>query len=218
MIGITRWLYERCVTLGVNFQFNTFAEVAEITALSPDVVILATGGMPELAQVPGAEELALSVWDVLSGDVVISPSVLVYDETGGQSWPTVAEFAANLYAAGVTISTDQRLISVERNGNKLSATIRNEYSAQVSTHTFDQVIIEAGTVPDVDHLDDLAPLAVNHGQADIQSLIEATQQPGLIDESPASGKFALFRIGDCVSARGIHAGMLDANRICQNLL
>jgi len=78
MIGITRWLYDRCVTLGVNFQFNTFAEVAEVTALSPDVVILATGGMPELAQVSGAEELALSVWDVLSGDVVIGPNVLVY--------------------------------------------------------------------------------------------------------------------------------------------
>gem|GEM_PF-1889443 len=177
---------------------------------------------------------------------MIGPNVLVYDETGGQSGPTVAEFAAetgaqvdlvtpdrmiaedvgvtnhaihlrNLYAAGVTISTDQRLIGVERNGNKLAATIRNEYSSQVSTQTYDQVIIEAGTVPDVDLFDDLVHLAVNHGQADIQSLIDATQQPGLLDESFASDKFTLFRIGDCVSARGIHAAMLDANRICQNL-
>ena len=64
--------------------------MAEVAALSPDIVILATGGMPELAQVSGAEELALSVWDVLSGDVVIGPNVLVYDETGGQSGPTVS--------------------------------------------------------------------------------------------------------------------------------
>jgi len=61
-------------------------------------------------------------------------------------------------------------------------------------------------VPDVDLFDDLVHLAVNHGQADIQSLIDATQQPGLLDESFASDKFTLFRIGDCVSGRFARAG------------
>ena len=31
---------------GVEFRFNTWAEAADVLALRPDVVIVATGGLP----------------------------------------------------------------------------------------------------------------------------------------------------------------------------
>ncbi|MEO9780417.1 MAG: NADH:flavin oxidoreductase [Sedimentitalea sp.] len=246
MIGITRWLYDRCVSLGVDFRFNTYAEAEDVMELVPDVVILAVGGMPESGQIDGGEMLGNSAWDVLSGEIPLGSKVLVYDETGGQSGPTVAEFIAgngsqvdivtpdrmiaedvgvtnhaihlrNLYGAGVNIKPDWRLLKIGRNGNRIIATIRNEYSAQEERRDYDQVVIETGTVPMDDLYDDLAPQSVNQGQADIDELICADEQSCLATDAAQQGNFALFRIGDCVSARGIHASMLDANRICKAL-
>lgn len=246
MIGITRWLYDRCSALGVIFRFNAYAEADDVLALSPDVVVLATGGMPELKQVAGGEQLGNSVWDILSGEVAVGARVLVYDETGGQSGPTVAEYIAatsgkvdlmtpdrmvaedvgvtnhaihlrNLYATGVTILPDRRLLSLERDGNQIKATNQNEYSAQDESRLYDQVVIEAGTVPLDDLYEELVSHSVNAGQSDIGSLIEGRRQPCLAGSRMPRAGFSLFRIGDCVSARGIHAAMLDANRICKEL-
>ena len=244
MIGITRWLYDRCVALGVQFRFNVYAESDDILTLGPDVVILATGGMPEMSQVEGGDQLANSTWDILSGEVAPGAQVLVYDETGAQSAPTVAEFLAaagskvvlmtpdrmiaqdvgvtnhaihlrNLYAAGVTIQPDLRLLRLDRDGNQVKATFQNEYSRKIEERSFDQIIVEAGTVPMDDLMDELATNALNGGEIDFSSFLQAQAQPYL--EEPSASGYALFRIGDCVSARGIHAAMLDANRLCQSL-
>lgn len=246
MIGITRWLYDRCQSLGVTFRFNTYAEAADIQDLSPDVVILATGGMPETGQITGGDMLGDSAWDVLSGEVPIGAHVLVYDETAGQSGPTIAEYIANagsrvdlmtpdrmiaedvgvtnhaihlrnLYGAGVTILSDWRLLKLGRNGNRISATIRNEYSNHEERRDYDQVVIETGTVPMDDLYDELATHSVNGGQIEIGLLIGGEQQACITNGSAQKRSFALFRIGDCVSARGIHAAMLDANRLCKAL-
>ncbi len=244
MIGITRWLYDRCMALGVTFRFNVFAERAEILALDPQVVILATGGMPELSQVEGGDDLGHATWDILSGEVAPGKNVLVYDETGGQSGPTAAEFLAragsqvdlmtpdrmiaqdvgvtnhaihlrNLYAANVVIKPDRRLTRLERDGNQIRATSQNEYSAGSATAHYDQVIIDAGTVPMDELFEDLASDAANQGVTDLAQLIQSAPQPG-VDQADAT-RFSLFRIGDCVSARGIHAATLDANRLCQRI-
>ena len=123
----------------------------------------------------------------------------------------------NLYATGVTILPDRRLLSLERDGNQIKATNQNEYSAQDESRLYDQVVIEAGTVPLDDLYEELVSHSVNAGQSDIGSLIEGRRQPCLAGSRMPRAGFSLFRIGDCVSARGIHAAMLDANRICKEL-
>lgn len=246
MIGITRWQSERCTELGVNFKFNVLAEHNDILAEYPDVVIIATGGMPDFSSIAGAEKYAHSVWDILSKDVQVLPKVLVYDETGSQSGPTVAEFLATegsivdlatpdrmiaedvgvtnhaihlreLYRSGVTIRPDSRLIEVSQNGNRLSAVFRNEYSDEESRYEYDQIIVEIGTAPLDELYQELAVKSVNQGQVDIESLLTGKAQPSLASINKDSNDFALFRIGDCVSARGIHAAVLDATRLCANL-
>lgn len=244
MVGITRWLYDRCVTLGVQFQFNFYADEDEILALRPDVVILATGGLPDLSVVEGGDQLACSTWDILSGEVTPGERCLVYDETGTQSGPTVAEYLTksgsvvvlatpdrmiaqdvgvtnhaihlrHLYEANVTIQPDQRLLRLERDGNQLRATFRNEYSGQEQSASYDQVVIEAGTVPMDDLFDELAKQATNGGTIDMERWLRAEDQASFKEIERSA--YNLFRIGDCVSSRGIHAAMLDANRLCQSI-
>ena len=45
MISIIDWRMSQCAARDVVFHFNTWAEAADVTALNPDVVIVATGGM-----------------------------------------------------------------------------------------------------------------------------------------------------------------------------
>lgn len=242
MLGIARWLHDRCESLGVAFQFNRFVDDPDDLEDQPDIVILATGGMPDLSTVEGAEDHAATVWDILSGETAPAGRVLVYDETGSQSGPTCAEFLAakearvelvtpdrmiaedvgvtnhaihlrNLYAAGVAIKPDSRLIRVLASGNALEASFVNEYSGERRTETYDQIVVETGTVPENELYQQLAPRSINGGQTDIDSLLAGEPQPW----ESSNGKPALYRIGDCVSARGVHAAILDANRLCRTL-
>ena len=40
------WRVTQCAAHDVTFRFNIFAEADDILALAPDVVIVATGGLP----------------------------------------------------------------------------------------------------------------------------------------------------------------------------
>ncbi|WP_371224041.1 FAD-dependent oxidoreductase [Roseovarius sp. 2305UL8-3] len=243
MLGITRWLFDRCTELGVTFRFNSHVDATDIEDVAKDVVILATGGIPDMDIVEGGSSLGTSTWDILSGEVAVASNVLIYDETGSQSGVTAAEYALssganvelvtpdrmiaedvgvtnhaihlrNLYGAGVRIKTDERLSKLARDGNQIQATFRNEYSGKRLIQSFDQVVIDAGTVPMDDLYDELAPGSVNSGQIDISAFLNADTQPGLTLGGQENAPYALFRIGDCVSARGIHAAILDASRLC----
>nr|PZM95765.1 MAG: hypothetical protein DIU77_11880 [Thermocrispum agreste] len=87
----------------------------------------------------------------------------------------------------------------------------NEYSQATETRIVDQVVVEHGTVP-VDNLYfDLKDLSVNHGAVDYPALISLSPQRIVRNES---GSFQLFRIGDAVTSRNIHAAILDAYRLC----
>ncbi len=46
MIGIIDWRMAQCAARDVEFRFNTWAEADDVMALDPDVVIVATGGLP----------------------------------------------------------------------------------------------------------------------------------------------------------------------------
>ena len=84
MIGIIDWRMAQCAARDVEFRFNTWAEAADVTALNPDVVIIATGGLPntELFEAGRENNLVVSAWDLISGDVKPAQNVLIYDESG----------------------------------------------------------------------------------------------------------------------------------------
>ncbi|MGA0235745.1 MAG: FAD-dependent oxidoreductase, partial [Alphaproteobacteria bacterium] len=52
--AVADWLISEVQRLNIDVQLNTFAEAEEVLALSPDVVIVATGGWPEPDEHEGA--------------------------------------------------------------------------------------------------------------------------------------------------------------------
>jgi len=238
MIGITDWRMAQCAALGVEFRFNTWAEAEDVTALNPDVVIIATGGMAQKDILASGNELTVSAWDILSGDVKPGQNVLLYDDAGDhtalQAAQLLAEsgavvevmtpdrtFAPDVMAMNlvpymraiqdkkVTFTVTFRLTSVAKEGNLIKATIDSDYSKLGITRSFDQVVVNHGTLPLDELYFALKPRSVNLGAVDYDALIAG--QPQTFGGGPAG--FQLFRIGDAVEARNIHAAIYDALRL-----
>ena len=238
MIGITDWRMAQCAALGVEFRFNTWAEAEDVTALNPHVVIIATGGMAQKDILASGNELTVSAWDILSGDVKPGQNVLLYDDAGDhtalQAAQLLAEsgavvevmtpdrtFAPDVMAMNlvpymraiqdkkVTFTVTYRLTSVAKEGNLIKATIDSDYSKLGITRSFDQVVVNHGTLPLDELYFALKPRSVNLGAVDYDALIAG--QPQTFGGGPAG--FQLFRIGDAVEARNIHAAIYDALRL-----
>ena len=62
MISIIDWRMAQCEKLGVTFRFNTWAEADDVLAENPDVVIVATGGLPHTEVLRGA-----TIWSCRPG-------------------------------------------------------------------------------------------------------------------------------------------------------
>ncbi|SMF27388.1 NADH:flavin oxidoreductase [Pseudogulbenkiania subflava] len=98
MAGIVRWLDMETQRLGVDRRLGTAADEAMILAEQPDIVVLATGGVPNSGMVPAwgvAEGLAVTGWDILSGKVEPKKNVLVYDAVSSHAGFGVADFLAS---------------------------------------------------------------------------------------------------------------------------
>ena len=245
MISIIDWRMSQCAARDVEFRFNTWAEAQDVTELNPDVVIIATGGMPnmELFESKQEQSLAISAWDMIAGDVAPAGNILIYDESGDHPALMAAETAANagtkveimtpdrtfspdimamnlvpymrnLQDKDVTFTVTRRLLNVVRDGNQLTATIGTDYSDLKTEKSYDQVVVNYGTLPLDDLYFDLKPLSVNGGAVDHDALIAGN--PQTISRNP-EGSFQLFRIGDAVSARNTHAAIYDALRLMKDI-
>ncbi len=245
MMSIIDWRMAQCAARDVEFRFNTWAEAADVTALDPDVVIVATGGLPntELFETGREQANVVTAWDIISGDVTPADRVLIYDESGDHPGMQAAEIAAeagaqvevmtpdrtiapdimamnlvpymrNLQARDVTFTVARRLLDVVRDGNILTATIGTDYSDFTEKKQYDQVVINYGTLPLDDLYFELRPLSSNAGEIDHDALIAGRAQT--ITRNPG-GTFQLFRIGDAVSARNIHAAIYDALRLVKDI-
>lgn len=243
LIGIVDWRMERLAAMGVEPRFSVYAGVDEVLGEQPDVVILATGGVPNTSVLTDGNDLVVSTWDILSGSVAPASRVLVFDDNGGHQAMQTAELLAEsgsaveivsperyfapemggmnhtLYAAafhrhGVRISINARLLSVRRDGNALCATIGSDHGPERYERIVDQVVVEHGTLPPTDLYDALRPRSRNLGEVDHAALLAG--QPQNVARNP-NGQFQLFRIGDAVSSRNIHAAIYDALRLVKDL-
>lgn len=245
MMSIIDWRMSQCAARDVEFRFNTWAEAADITAVNPDVVIVATGGLPntELFETRQDQDLVVTAWDIIAGDVKPGQNVLIYDESGDHPAVMAAEVAANAGATvevmtpdrtfapdimamnlvpymralqdqDVTFTVARRLLDVQRDGNRLKAMIGTDYSDLKTEKTYDQVVVNYGTLPLDDLYFDLKPLSSNGGAVDYDAFING--DPQNVIRNP-DGAFALYRIGDAVSARNTHAAIYDALRLVKDM-
>jgi 2,4-dienoyl-CoA reductase-like NADH-dependent reductase (Old Yellow Enzyme family)/thioredoxin reductase len=241
LIGIADWRSEQLQRLGVELRFNTFADAADVVSLEPDIAIIATGGLPQSPPLAEGEALTVSSWDILSGDVKIAEEVLLYDDNGGHPGMQAAEmiaesgsaleivsperffapemgglnhvsYAEAFHRAGVRVTINSRLAAVHREGNKLAAVIGSDYGPGTQTRLVDQVVVEHGTLPLEDLYFALKEQSTNRGEVDYPAFIAG--RPQQIVRNPDGG-FRLFRIGDAVASRNIHAAIYDALRLCK---
>lgn len=245
MMGIIDWRMAQCAARDVEFRFNCWAEAEDVRALAPDVVIIATGGMPSLELFESGKEqgLAVSAWDVISGDVKPAGRVLIYDESGDPPGLMAAEVAAeagaqvevmtpdrvfapdimamnlvpymrSLQPKGVRFTVAERLKDVAREGNRLRAVIGTDYSELTREESYDQVVVNYGTLPLDELYFELKPLSKNLGAVDYEALIGGQRQG---ERRNPDGAFELYRIGDAVSARNTHAAIYDALRLVKDM-
>ena len=78
----------------------------------------------------------------------------------------------------------------------------------------DYVVVEHGTMPHDDLYFDLVADSSNVGEVDHEALIKVQPQSVVTNQN---GRYQLFRIGDAVTSRNIHAAIYEAQRLCQPL-
>jgi pyruvate/2-oxoglutarate dehydrogenase complex dihydrolipoamide dehydrogenase (E3) component len=215
-----------------------------VRALDPEVVVIATGGQPDLEPYlgnGGGPASIASTHDILSGRVRPATSVLLYDAHGAYAGATCADFMANaeslvelvtpdpgfgedlggtvrpvyyrrLFEKDVIFTPSFALGEVYREDEKLVAVLRNEYTAQEEERVVDQVVVENGVRPDESLYYALKALSRNAGQVDLHALAANRPQPAC----GRDGEFLLYRVGDCVAARDIHAAIYDSLRLCKD--
>ncbi len=243
MISIIDWRMSQCEKLGVQFHFNTWADVETVEAEMPDVVIIATGGLPHTDVLAAGNELVVSSWDIISGDVKPGTNVLIYDDAGDHAALQAAEIAAKsgakveimtrdrafapevmgmnlvpyiraLQKLETTFTVTYTLTAVERSGNQLLAHIGSDYGGVDKRKLFDQVVVNHGTRPLDELYFELKPQSINGGEVSHDQLIAGEAQSVTRNEN---GTFQLFRIGDAVAARNTHAAIYDGLRIAKDL-
>ena len=246
MMGIIDWRMQQCNKKNVKFNFNVLAEKDDVVNEDPDTIIIATGGMPnlELFETKKNLENIFTSWDIISGDIKLADNILIYDEAGDHTAMQSAEIAIeegskvdfmtpdrlisseimgmnltpylkNLQNKNITYSIAKRLLNVSIKGNKLNALIGSDYDEGFKYNsTYDQIFLNYGIKPLDELYFNLVPLSKNEGEINYDSLIKGEQQ-NIIKNN--NNKFNLYRIGDAVSSRNIHAAIYDALRLLVNI-
>ena len=241
IMGLVDWRLAECERHGVTMQFNTYAGSEEVLALGPDVVIVATGGLPNTGFLDAGEDLVTTTWDILSGAAKPGESVILYDDNGAHPGMTAAEFMANAGARveivtperslapdvggtnypayfrafskhGVMTTLNLRLEKVRREGNRLVGVFLDDYGKRHVEKSADQIVVEHGAMPLDELYLELKPLSLNRGAVDYEALIAGRPQP-----APDGAGFRLFRIGDAVASRNIHAAVYDGLRFALSI-
>ncbi len=238
LIGIIDWRVSELQRLGVDVRCDVYATDSDVLAEEPDSVIIATGGLPDLDWLPGAEHCE-TVWDVLSSSGQQGGDILLYDGTGrheglstalhlasqgasvhlvtiddslGQEveYSSRAVYRKQFQERGIHVLVDHHLTKVERNGsNQLNAIFRHELTGQELAISAPRIIVERGTLPLDEVYHSLRDLSRNKGVTPLPALLHPLDHP---ERHEGSG-FELHRIGDAVASRNIHASIYEAFRV-----
>jgi 2,4-dienoyl-CoA reductase-like NADH-dependent reductase (Old Yellow Enzyme family)/thioredoxin reductase len=246
MISIIDWRMSRCEEQGVSFRFNTLADSSTVLAEKPDVVIIATGGLPHTDVLSAGNELVVSAWDILSGDAKPGKNVLLYDDAGDHAALQAADVIAQTGSTLEVMTPDRsfspevmamNLVPYMRSLQKLDVTFTVTFRLEsVERHPTkaDKLLAVLGSdYGGVRKERVVDQVVVNHGTLPLEDLYfelkpmssneGAVNYTDLIAGKPQAvqsnkgGKFQLFRIGDAISARNTHAAIYDALRLAKDL-
>ncbi|MDA9369117.1 NADH:flavin oxidoreductase [bacterium] len=245
MISIIDWRMAQCAARDVEFHFNTWAEADDVINQNPDVVIIATGGMPNTELLESGKDTphVTTSWDIIAGDVKPAQSILIYDESGDHAALQAAEVAANA-GAKIEIMTPDRTFSAGVMAMNLVPYMRSLQDKDTTFTVARRLLgvelrgnkLEARIGTDYSYHSDIQEydqVVVNYGTLPLDELYfdlknlssngGAVDHDALVNGHPQNivkntdSQFQLFRIGDAVSARNTHAAIYDALRLLKDI-
>ena len=245
MMSIIDWRMRQCEKNGVVFQFNTYAERDDVMALSPEVVIVATGGIPmmQLFETKQDQPHIVSTWDIISGEVIPADHILIYDESGDHPGLQAAEIAAKS-GSKVEIMTPDRTFAPEVMAMNLVPYMRalqdKDVTFTVARRLQDvsldgnKLLAKIGT----DYSGHVTEkrydqVVLNYGTQPLDKLYfdlkNFSKNKGAVNYDAliygqmqtglrnSEGHFDVYRIGDAVSSRNTHAAIYDALRLLKDI-
>lgn len=244
LIGIVDWRAAELRRLGVVVRTGRYAEAADVvTAVAGDgfdAVIVATGGWQQLPRLEAGGELMVGSWDVIGGHAAVAGEVLLYDDDGTHSAMTAAEliaaraaslevvtpertvgvdvggmnlvpYARALNEADVRVSLNQRVRSARRVDGRIEVAIGSDHSSARHVRTVDHLVGDHGVTPNDELYHALVDQSRNGGVVDQAAFIRTAAQTVVLHPDAT---FDLYRIGDAVAGRNLHAAIYDALRLC----
>ena len=225
----------------MELRFDTVADGPAVLALRPDVVVVATGGRPRTPPLEEGEALVATTWDIIGGAVTPSTgSILLFDDHGTEDALSCAErlissgasleivspdrfvgyevtgttypaYLGTFYEHGVRLTPDLRMTAVRRTADRrLEVVLSSEYTGTDQTRVVDQVVVEHGSQPNDELWEELRPGSSNDGELDLEAYLALAPQAHV---TRPDATYALFRVGDAVASRNIHAALYESRRL-----
>jgi NADPH-dependent 2,4-dienoyl-CoA reductase/sulfur reductase-like enzyme len=212
--AIAHWLVGQVKKAGVEVRLNTPADVADVLKLDAESVVVATGAVPRVPQIPGVGlPHVTTASDVLTGQIRPGRRCVVVDEDGHFTAPTTADFLAGK-GCKVTIITRYFMV-----GEDIDEGVRSDIYQRLFTQGVD--------VQPMTQAIEMLPGGVRtkHTFSGAETVLEADTVVlafgGKANDSlfhSLAGKVPdLKLIGDAVSPRRIHDALLEGTRVARAL-
>jgi hypothetical protein len=139
---------------------------------------------------------------------IVTPERTVGVDVGGLN---LVPYARAFNETDTRITLNQRVRSVRRENGRLVVEIGSDHSPVRHSRVVDAVVVDHGVLANDEVYHSLVKASGNAGVVDYAALVAGRPQP-----LPEDG-YQLFRIGDAVAGRNIHAAIYDALRLCKDL-
>ena len=213
MSQMVRYQKNTLARLNVPVVFSNAMNADTVLALNPDIVIIATGCVPEAHPFPGdyGPPTVLSVWDVLLGTHPIGEKVLFIDEIGNHSTLASAEVLAE-QGKKIDLITSELFVGVGIAAlGDLSSTRGRLLQKGVKFHPDMAVASIDGNTVTANYVFTQAPVMFE-GYDTIVLATGFTADDALYFE--LKGKVPeLYRAGDCVAPRGIEMAIYEGEKV-----
>jgi mycofactocin system FadH/OYE family oxidoreductase 2 len=207
LAGIVRWLAQQVRRHGVDLRLSSAATAERVLAEKPDAVVVATGGRPYRPDLPGFDRPeVVTSWDVLNGAVAPGARVLIVDDDGGETGPSVAD----------TLAAQGKQVEIVTSLRHVGASLGDTNFPVMYQRLFRQGVVMTPNV---------RPVSFREGRVTLENLYSRAEETReevdtvvlamgnrSVDEVYHALKERvpeLHLIGDAMSPRGVHHAILE---------
>ena len=217
-LDITRNLVSAAKRAGVELRTSCAATAEQLMTQAPDVVVIATGAIPQKPWWAGDLAQVVDVRDVLEGRAAPQGEVLVFDDLGFHQATSVSELLADR-GCHVEVATPGMVVGQDLGITLDLETWNVKAAARGIIQTTDVVAmgvaLEGGRIT----------VSLQHHPTGVEQLrtvdwvVCAVQQRAddTLFHALAGAPFPVHRIGDCVAPRRAHAAVVEGHRVAVSL-